>query len=67
MDNTQTDRIIRTPAVLAMIGNCSRSSVWRWEKAGEFPKRIKIGTRAMGWKLSDIKEWIETREKVDGE
>jgi predicted DNA-binding transcriptional regulator AlpA len=42
----------------------SRSSIWRLEKAGLFPKRIKLipNGRKVGWKLSAIMEWIESKK-----
>jgi prophage regulatory protein len=56
-------RIIREPETLAMVG-VSPVTLWRWEKAGKFPKRLKIGPRAMGWKLSDIENWIEQKNEA---
>lgn len=54
------DRILRVPDVLKLIG-LSRSSVWRLEKAGLFPKRKRIGVRAVGWSLEEIQEWLASR------
>jgi prophage regulatory protein len=33
----------------------------RLEKAGQFPRRIRIGERRVGWRLADIENWIEQR------
>ena len=38
--------------------------IWRLEKAGKFPRRIKLGpspTGRVGWRLSEIMNWIEER------
>ena len=37
----------------------SRTTIWRLEKEGKFPKRHKIGLRAVAWLQTDIEQWIE--------
>ena len=32
--------------------------------AGAFPKPVKLGERAVGWKADEIADWIETRERA---
>ncbi|MEP1573893.1 helix-turn-helix transcriptional regulator [Roseibium album] len=44
---------------LAKIVPLSRSQIWRLEKDGRFPARIKIGHRKVAWRYSEIIEWIE--------
>lgn len=39
----------------------SRASLYRLEKEGAFPRRIKLGANAAAWKLSDIREWMASR------
>lgn len=36
-------------------------SIWRWERDGIFPKRIKIGPNAVGWLESEIDAFISQR------
>ncbi len=57
MTSTQ---IIRPHAVWAMTG-LSRSSIYRLEAQGRFPKRIKIGDHASGYLQSEVEAWIEDR------
>lgn len=33
----------------------------RLEKAGKFPKRIRLGQNRVAWLLSDVEAWIESR------
>jgi len=54
------DRILRSPEVQDMVG-LSRQSIWRYEKYGKFPKRIKLGDISVGWKLSEVQQWISER------
>ena len=39
----------------------SKSTRWRLEKAGEFPKKIQLGPRAVGWRSDEIIEWVKAR------
>jgi len=55
------DRIIRSKELEKMVA-LSRPTIWRYEKAGDFPKRIKLGTSSsVGWKLSEVQAWINQR------
>ena len=60
--NTQ---ILRRPAVEKMVG-LSRSSIYSAMDRGLFPRPIKLGPRAVGWRLSDVEDWLETRPTSDG-
>lgn len=57
---TYTEKIIRKPAVLELTG-VSDATLDREEKAGRFPKRRRIGIRAVGWLESEVQEWIAKR------
>ena len=39
----------------------SPQHIARLEKAGQFPKRIRLGQNRVAWLLSEIEEWIEIR------
>lgn len=49
---------------LALIVPFSSQHVLRLEKMGKFPKRIKIGERRVGWRLSEIEAWLVERMRV---
>jgi prophage regulatory protein len=55
-------KIIRLPDVEQRSG-ISRSTIYRYMNAGNFPKTIKIGLRAVGWLESDIDAWIRSVAK----
>ncbi len=42
----------------------SGSHIARLEKAGEFPKRIKIGKSKVAWSIGSVMEWIEERKQM---
>ncbi|MBM4275595.1 MAG: AlpA family phage regulatory protein [Deltaproteobacteria bacterium] len=56
--------IYREKEVIKIVGK-SRSSIWRDEKAGRFPKRVRIGIRACGWLRSDLEAWLQSLKNRD--
>ena len=58
--------ILRTPAVLALIG-LSRTSLWRRVRAGDFPAPVRLGgdgSRAVGWRRADVERWLAALPKA---
>ena len=53
-------RIIRPEVAWAMTG-FSRSSAYRLEAQGLFPKRVKIGKHASGYVQEEVEAWIDAR------
>ena len=33
----------------------------RLERAGKFPKRVKLGLNRVGWVRSEVEEWLEEK------
>jgi prophage regulatory protein len=56
----KNEKIIRLPKVKERTG-LGKSSVYAFEKEGNFPKRIPIGARSVGWLESEIDAWIAER------
>ena len=56
-------RIIRRTEVLFMTG-LATSTLYAKMQAGEFPRPIKLGRRAVGWKSNDVELWITQRSEV---
>ena len=50
-------KLMRLPEVEAATGY-SRTTIWRREQAGEFPKRRRIGPHLVAWRSDEIEEWI---------
>ena len=36
-------------------------TLWRWVRAGRFPKPIKLGPNTIGWLQADVASWLEKR------
>lgn len=53
-------QIVKRPEVETATG-LSRSSLYRLAAAGQFPKPVKLSSRAVGWRADEISAWIEAR------
>ena len=60
------DRLLKAKEVMQIIG-LSRTTIWRLEKGGTFPKRKQITKMKVGWLKSEIMAWIEERPTVGAE
>lgn len=56
------DKVLRTKEVVKRVG-LSRTTIWRREQAGDFPRRIPLGENSVGWLRSDIDEWLRNNRK----
>jgi len=54
-------KIIRNKELAEML-TISVPTLWRMEKRGELPTKIRISERISGWRESDIHEWLKKRE-----
>jgi len=61
MHEEAKDRLIRKPELMSMIG-LSDSTIWRLEKGGRFPRRIRLGGNAVAWSASEIALWLEQQK-----
>lgn len=57
---TQPDKLIRIKTVCELTG-LGKTSVY---SIPDFPKRVVLSRRAVGWKLSQVVAWIESRSTV---
>ena len=53
-------KLLRLPDVKEITG-LSTSTIYAKMSRGEFPKPIKLGARAVAWKVTEIHDWIESR------
>lgn len=51
-------KIIRSAEVTRKTG-LSRTTLWRLEREGKFPRRIQLGENSVGWSEDEIHEWID--------
>ena len=53
-------KLLRFSAVRERTG-LSRSTIWRLERRGAFPKHIKISTNVVAWLEEDVLAWIRSK------
>lgn len=56
-------RILRAREVVTRTG-LSRQTIWRLERAGEFPARVEVMKNRVGWQEEEIDTWIAARPRV---
>jgi len=59
------DRFLRLREVVAVTG-LSPATIWRRERAGDFPRRRQISPGAVGWLASEVRAWMEGRQYTQG-
>ena len=50
-----SDKVVRSRVPYSSV------QIWRKEKAGEFPRRVKLGANRVGWIESEIESWISSK------
>jgi prophage regulatory protein len=53
--------IIRLAELQRRFVPMSRISIWRKVRNKEFPAPIRLGARAIGWRVADIEAWLAGR------
>ena len=59
------EKIMRRKEVEQTVG-LSRSAIYAAMDRGAFPRPVRIGLRAVGWPISRIETWLESRPDSNG-
>lgn len=59
---TDFDRFMRIPEVAHVTG-LSRSTIYNCVEDGTFPAPVRLTARAIAWKESEIREWMDNRKR----
>jgi prophage regulatory protein len=62
-DLQRQERYLSLRQVREMIG-VSSTTLWRWQRQGQFPPRRILGQGRVGWLESEIIEWMKTRPAI---
>ena len=54
------DKII-TPKAVCAITSLSRTTIWRKEREGSFPRSIRLSENRIGWSLLAVEAWLADR------
>ena len=53
-------KLLTQKQVVDLVG-VSRTTIWRLERAGKFPRRRQVSTKAVRWNQAEILDWIRSR------
>jgi prophage regulatory protein len=53
-------KLLRFPAVRERTG-LSRSTIWRLERLGDFPRHRRISANAVAWVEEEVMIWIHSK------
>lgn len=60
-DNGSTADSILDAKEVQRLTSLSRTTIWRKENDGTFPRRVSLGAGRVGWLTSAVNEWIQGR------
>lgn len=55
-------KVIHYDEVQRLLG-VSRTTLWRWERNGLFPARIKLGPNSVAWSEAEVAAWLASRPR----
>ncbi len=58
--------ILRKKEVCRRVG-LSPVTIWRMEREGNFPPRVQLSKRAVGWDEKKISRWLDERPGPNGQ
>lgn len=53
-------QILRLPDVMRFTG-LRRTSIYQMMADGIFPRSVKLGPRSTGWRVGDLRTWLQAR------
>ncbi len=59
-------KLLRFPGVKVKTGGLSRTTIWRLERDGLFPKRRLLTGKIVAWDEAEIDDWINSRNQEFG-
>lgn len=59
-----TPRLLRLRQVIEITG-LGRDTIYRYIRAGQFPRQRRISERASAWREDEIKDWIDSCPVVE--
>ena len=59
------DHVVAESATAEIIG-VSKATLRRMVERGEGPRRLKLSARRVGYRMSDLAEWLNSRGEIAG-
>ena len=60
------EKFLKRQEVVEITG-LSLSTIYRQIPKGQFPRQVRVGPRAVRWRASDIRAWMDSRPWGQGE
>ena len=64
-DENYNQCMLMRPNEVAQLLGVSKKHLSNLSKTKNFPKRVRIGTRAIGWRRGDLEQWVSEGGKCD--
>ena len=58
---TPSNYRILLEAEVAAVTRLSPVTIWRLQRKGLFPQRVKLGAKRVGWVEREVLDWIDAR------
>ena len=58
------EKLLMTTEEVCRAVGLSRTTIWRLERRGEFPRRRQVSAQRVGWLRSQIVEFVESRPEA---
>jgi prophage regulatory protein len=55
--------ILRLRDVIKITG-LARSTIYRLDSQGAFPRRVHLGIHSVGWYAEEVSTWLESRQRA---
>jgi prophage regulatory protein len=59
-----SDRLFARMSTVVRMTGLGRSTIYRLIAEDKFPAQVRIGTRAVGWRWSDLERWSAGRPTI---
>ena len=59
-NNTTVEKFLMLPQVREIVPY-SASHIWRLERSGQFPQRVRLGGNRVAWLQSEVNNWVENK------
>ena len=63
MNSSMTNKMLINRRTLLKMIPLSDRTIYNLEQRGEFPKRIVLTSRSVGWDLAEVENWIEEKRR----
>jgi prophage regulatory protein len=61
---SDADRLFARMSTVLRLTGLGRSTIYRLIAEDKFPAQVRIGTRAVGWRWSDLERWSAARPTI---